>query len=116
MNEFLKQFSRPIEAFEYKGQVINLRSPDAGGRLFVASGYDAKQPNEANTVEAYARLMVVCMVDANGVRLCQDSDIATIRDLDGDFVTKIGAHCMRLAGLAADDGEAAKKNCEPTPN
>lgn len=72
------------------------------------------QVSSSKMVDLKSRLIVLCVVDANGDPLLQNSDIAVLREQDSRFtnelVEAIQAHC----GYSTTDLEDLEKNSAAT--
>lgn len=62
--------------------------------------------------EARRRLIVLCIVDANGNRLLTEQDMPTLENLDGAVSTRIYDECRRHCGFDEEDIETLVKNSE----
>lgn len=59
---------------------------------------------------AMANVVVWCAVDANGVRLFDDSDIDALNEKSGDALQVIFDAALRVSGLGDDDAKSIAKN------
>ena len=73
------------------------------------------QVSSSRMVDLKCRLIVLCVVDAEGNQILQDADISALREQDSkltnDLVEKIQAHC----GYSNADLGDLEKNSGPTP-
>lgn len=82
---------------------------------FEASIRDKKgQVSNSKLVDLKCRMIVLCIVDADGNQLLTNADIDVLRNQDSKatnaLVDAIQSHC----GITEGDMEDLEKNCEPT--
>lgn len=72
--------------------------------------------NRAKLKNASRRLIVLCLVDAAGNRLCGDSHVEKLATAwDAADVQYCYARCAKHCGINRHDIEDLKKNCERAP-
>jgi hypothetical protein len=99
-------------AFEY------VDVPEWGGKVLVQEMTGAQRAawEELNIKERgtlahyYARLVAISVVDEDGNRLFDDSDVPVLLTLHGSAINKVAGVAFRLSKLGADDVKEAEKN------
>lgn len=111
-----------LAADDRKVEIVD--TPEWGGKVGVigltgterdalsASLVDNNKINMRRAINLQTRLPALCMVDANGQRLFEESDVALLGKKSAAALKRVFDVAQRLSGLAAEDVEEMIKNSE----
>lgn len=111
------QHPRRYKDVEIGGHKFRLRSLTAKEANTVQAKVIAEDDVDRKVSEIVAtncRLIVQCVVDADGHRLFSDLDVSRLLELDAQFINKLALTCQEHTGINPDDVEDAEKNYAET--
>jgi len=102
-----------VEVPEWGGTVAVRGLSGRGRDDFEASVMVGKGKNRDINVRNFrAKLVALCCVDEQGVRLFSDEDVKALGDKSAGALTKVFDVASRLSGLSKEDEEDLTKNSE----
>ena len=112
-----------LKAEDIKKELVSV--PEWGGDVYVRmltgaqrDAYEASMINqrsksrEMNLVNLRARLCVLCIVDADGKRLFDDTEIVKLGNKSASALDKVFTAAQKLNGISAEDIEELAKNSD----